>query len=241
MKLEISPELEIQVGLIAAGRPCAVVDDFLLNPEAAVEYACAHADAFLEQERAYPGCVLPVPDEPMRPVYDFLRKEMSRLFPFCRGGIHFHTQFSLATLQPADFSWIQRLCHTDPQLAPGRANYAALLYLFEDPGLGGTGFYRWRDPEYWQQMTALQRDDPEAGLEELQERFAMFREPPRYMTASNEAAELLDQVPARYNRLVFYSGDLPHSAYIEHPGRLSADPARGRLTLNCFLDTIPRQ
>ena len=68
----------------------------------------------------------------------------------------------------------------------------------------------------------------------------MFRDPPCYMTESNEAAELLDRVPAKYNRLVFYSGDLPHSAYIENPELLSSDPARGRLTLNCFVSALPK-
>jgi hypothetical protein len=166
---------------------------------------------------------------------------MSRLFRFCRGGIEFYSQFSLTTLRPEQFTWIQRLCHTDPRLAPGRVNYAALLYLFENPDLGGTGFYRWKDSGFWQEMTALQRDDPSAGLDILRERFEMFREPACYMTESNEAAELLDKVPAKFNRLVFYSGELPHSAWIEHPDLLSNDPRQGRLTLNCFVSAVPKR
>ncbi|MFC1740835.1 DUF6445 family protein [Pseudomonadota bacterium] len=152
----------------------------------------------------------------------------------------FHTQFSLATLQPDEFTWIQRLCHSDPRLEPGRVNYAALLYLFEKPEMGGTAFYRWKDKEFWQDMSVRQRDDPNAGLDLLEEKFQMFRDPPCYMTESNEAAELLDMVPAKFNRLVFYSGDLPHSAYIEDPALLVADPTEGRLTLNCFVSAIPK-
>jgi hypothetical protein len=240
MRLQINPRLEIQGSMITDQHACVVVDDFLLNPQSLVDHAVEHASEFIEPERAYPGRILPVADESLEPLYRFIRYEMTRLFPFCRGGAEFHTQFSLATLQPADFTWIQRLCHTDPKLQEGRVNYAALLYLFDDPELGGTGFYRWRDEDYWQRMTALQRDDPEAGFQELCDRFEMFRDPPRYMTSSNEAAELLDVVPARFNRLVFYSGDLPHNAHIEHPERLSPDPATGRLTLNCFVNAIPR-
>jgi hypothetical protein len=90
-------------------------------------------------------------------------------------------------------------------------------------------------------MTALQRDDPSAGLDILRERFEMFREPACYMTESNEAAELLDKVPAKFNRLVFYSGELPHSAWIEHPDLLSNDPRQGRLTLNCFVSAVPKR
>jgi hypothetical protein len=240
MKLQVNPKLEIQAVRLGGGAICVCIDDFLLNPSAAVDYAAVNAVHFEMPERAYPGLILPVPDEPLAEINRFIQKEMSRMFGFCRGGIDFHSQFSLATLQPEDFSWIQRLCHTDPRLEPGRANYAGLLYLFDRPELGGTGFYRWKDRAYWQKMTALQRDDPTAGLEELEARFRMFRDPARYMTESNEAAELLDQAPARYNRFIFYSGELPHSAFIEHPELLSADPRRGRLTLNCFVSALPK-
>ena len=240
MRLEVNPQLEIQAVRLSEDQLCVVVDDFLLNPQDAVDYACEHAAEFTMLERAYPGLVLPVEEQPLRAVYRFIRGEMSRLFPFCRSGLNFHTQMSLATLQPEEFTWIQRLCHSDPRLEPGRVNFAALLYLFHDPAMGGTGFFRWRNPEYWQRMTALQRDDPQAGLEELRSRFRMFREAPCYMSATNEAAELIDTVPARFNRLVFYSGELPHNASITDPSLLSADPARGRLTLNCFVSALPK-
>ncbi len=240
LKLKINPELVIEAAEITDGYNCVVIDDFLLNPRELVDYACEHADEFIMLERAYPGVVLPVENDLVSTLNRFVRLEMSRLFSFCRGGIEFHTQFSLATVQPEDFTWIQRLCHSDPRLEPGRVNFAALLYLFDKPELGGTGFYRWKDPEFWQQMYAGQLDDPAGGLEILQQRFQMFRDPPCYMTESNEAADLLDRVDAKFNRLVFYSGDLPHSAYITRPELLSADPAQGRLTLNCFTSALPK-
>jgi len=241
MQLHLNPRLEMQAVQVTDGHLCIVIDDFLQNPDEAVGFACARADHFEPQERAYPGLVLPVANEPLAEMNRFIQLELSRLFRFCRGGIEFHSQFSLTTLQPEEFSWIQRLCHTDPRLAPDRVNFAALLYLFDNPDLGGTGFYRWKNPGFWQEMTAMQRDDPAAGLDILQERFEMFRRPACYMTESNEAAELLDKVPARFNRLVFYSGELPHSAWISQPGLLSPDPARGRLTLNCFVSALPKR
>lgn len=241
MKLQVNPATELQVVRITDKQLCVVVDDFLQNPGDAVEFACARIGEFEPQERAYPGRVLPVPNEPLAALNRFIQMEMSRLFRFCRGGIGFFSQFSLTTLQPEEFSWVQRLCHTDPRLAPDRVNFAALLYLFDNPELGGTGFYRWKDPDFWQEMTALQKDDPSAGLDILQDRFEMFRKPACYMTDSNEAAELLDQVPARFNRLVFYSGELPHSAWIKRPDLLSEDPRQGRLTLNCFVSALPKR
>ncbi len=238
--LKVNPRLDIQAARITHNQNCVVIDDFLLNPEQAVEHACRHKSGFIMQERAYPGYVLPVDNRYLEEVNRFIQREMSRLFPICRGDMDFHSQYSLATLQPEEFTWVQRLCHTDPRLAPGRVNYAALLYLFTDPAMGGTGFYQLKEPEFWIEMTRVQRDDPDAGLEVLREKYALFRDPACYMTKSNEVADLLDVVPARYNRFVFYSGDLPHSAYITSPELLNGDPAKGRLTLNCFVSALPK-
>ncbi len=240
LALKINTALEITAVAVTEQHACVVIDDFLQNPDEVVAYASARAADFSMPERAYPGVVLPLANNMMAPLNRFIQMEMSRLFSFCRGGIEFHAQLSMTTLQPRDFSWIQRLCHTDPKLADGRRNYAALLYLFRDPALGGTGFFRWKNPEFWAEMSTRQRDDPLAGLDELQQGYAMFREPACYMTQSNDAAELIDTVPARFNRLVFYPGDLPHNAAIEHPELLSSDPAKGRLTLNCFASVLPK-
>ncbi len=74
----------------------------------------------------------------------------------------------------------------------------------------------------------------------LQEHFPTYRKPARYMTGSNEIAELLCTIPARFNRPVFYSGDVPHSATIAAPELLSTDIRKGRLTLNVFADVLPK-
>jgi hypothetical protein len=73
----------------------------------------------------------------------------------------------------------------------------------------------------------------------LEERVPPYRKPPVYMTESTEIAERLDLVEARYNRLVFYSGDIPHSAQISAPQLLTSDIRSGRLTLNCFASVRP--
>ncbi len=132
------------------------------------------------------------------------------------------------------------MCHTDPTTAPDRTCYAALVYLFENEGLGGTGFYRWRELELVLKAKAIEREDPGKSLAFLQEHFPTYRKPARYMTGSNEIAELLCTIPARFNRLVFYSGKVPHSAAITAPELLSSDTRKGRLTLNIFADVLPK-
>ncbi len=74
----------------------------------------------------------------------------------------------------------------------------------------------------------------------LQEHFPTYRKPACYMTGLNEIAELLCTIPARFNRLVFYSGNVPHSAAITAPELLSSDTRKGRLTLNIFADVLPK-
>jgi hypothetical protein len=41
-------------------------------------------------------------------------------------------------------------------------------------------------------------------------------------------------VPAKWNRLIFYDGDVFHTSDIREAGKLSDDPDSGRLTLNGF-------
>jgi hypothetical protein len=86
MQLQINPTLEIQASQVADGQVCVVIDDFLLNPGEAVQYACAHADDFVMLERSYPGVVLPVDNLLLEVINRFIQREMSRLLPFCRGG-----------------------------------------------------------------------------------------------------------------------------------------------------------
>jgi hypothetical protein len=57
---------------------------------------------------------------------------------------------------------------------------------------------------------------------------------PAYPTATNAYFEKMATVPAAFNRAVFYDGSIYHSGDIRHPELLSADPEKGRLTINAF-------
>ena len=232
--IEINPDPDIQVRQISEDSHCIIVDNFLRNPEAIVEFACANAEKFELQDVGYPGVLYDVDRTAMSEVQRFIRSHMSRQFSFLKGDIRTTTYLSMATRQPEELSPLQRLCHSDPRERTDRRNYAGLVYLFEDEALGGTGFYRWKEQKRIEEATALELENPGSSLEFLREHFAMYREAPQYMCGNNEVAELLLDVPARFNRFVFYSGDVPHSALIPQPELLSADFSKGRLTLNCF-------
>lgn len=238
--LIVNPDASIREERISDRHSCVIVDDFLQDPQAVVAFASDHTTDFSIPERSYPGMVLDIDAAAMADTYRFLRSHMSRIFGFLRGGIRFSTILSMTTLQPEELSNLQRLCHTDPRSSPDRANYASVLYLFRNDELGGTAFYRWKEQGAIEEATALDLEAPEKALSFLSERFATFSEPARYLTESNEIAEKLAMIPARFNRLIFYLGDLPHSAWIDKPHLLATNPAEGRLTLNCFASVRPR-
>ena len=238
--IEINSDLKIRVTEIAPGYSCVIIDDFLREPHALIEYAAQNADAFYAAERSYPGLLHNVDNQAMQYITRFIRTSMGKQFSFLRGGVETSTLLSMATLQPDELSNLQRLCHSDPRGRFDRRNFAGLVYLFENEELGGTGFYRWKEMELITQATALDLEDAQRALAFLQKHFPTYNAPACYMSGSNEIAELLVEVPARFNRFVFYSGDVPHSANISSPEHLSGDFRSGRLTLNCFASVRPR-
>ena len=237
---EINPDLQIGQQPIDSDQVCVVIDDFLLNPEQVVAFALDHANEFSMPERSYPGLVLELDNSFMADIYGYFRSKMSRQYDFLRGDIEYSTLLSIATLQPEDFTCLQRLCHSDPRATAGRENFAGLVYLFDNTELGGTGFYRWKERTTIERATAMEEETPGSAMEYLQEKFEMFREPASYLTGSNEVAELLTMIPPKFNRLIFYPGDIPHSAYITAPELLSDDVSNGRLTLNVFASVWPK-
>ncbi len=236
----INPAASVEMHSVD-GADYAIVDDFLADPHAVVEFAYANAERFEMPPKSYPGLVMDIGRLHIEPVRRFLRSNLSRQFDFLRGGIELMPMFSMTTLQPDELSNLQRIPHTDPYAPSGRRNYAGLCYLYGNPDLGGTAFYEWRDRKLIEEATALELENPDKALEFLKERFPTYNQPPSYMTDSNEIATRLEVVPARFNRFLFYPGDLLHSAQIEQPEKLTSDLSTGRLTLNCFATVSPRQ
>ena len=240
MMFEINSNPKISRLEIVDDKFCLIVDDFLLDPHGTVQFARAHSEEFELQASGYPGMLMQGDDKQLADIYGFIRKNVSREMGFFRGGIKLSTFFSIATLRPEELNWAQRMCHTDPQTEIARANFAGLLYLFENIELGGTGFYRFRNRDIVEQATSIGASDPLGALACLKEHLSMYSESPRYLTESCEVAELLKLIPARFNRAIFYSGDLPHSAYINTPELLSTDVTTGRLTLNFFASVLQK-
>ncbi len=123
--LKLNPGLTVKTLALQDGRRCAIVDDFLRDPQRAVAYARDHAAELSRPLRSYPGMILRIGPDLLSEVYRFIRSSMSRHFAFLRGDIKYSAYFGMTTLQPQDFIWQQRLCHVDPRVEVGRDNYAA--------------------------------------------------------------------------------------------------------------------
>ena len=241
------PRIRINTGAIirreaiSEDHHCVIVDDFLQNPRELVEFGAQNNVDFSTAKSHYPGMFNDFDDDAMTEFYRFIRSQMTKHFPFLRGDMKMSTFLSMVTFRPDELSVLQRMCHTDPAPDPGRTPYAALLYLFETEELGGTSFFSyWKKHGLLKEVEAMELEEPDKAHEFLLANFPTFSEHAKYMTESNEIAELLCTIPARFNRMIFYSGRIPHNAAITAPELLSKDCRKGRLTLNVFADVLPK-
>ncbi|MEO0422532.1 MAG: DUF6445 family protein [Pseudomonadota bacterium] len=237
--IAVNPAAKVEIREIGDGRRCAIVDDFLQDTASLVHYSQAHASEFHIRPHTYPGPGRVIGALCMEEIQRFIRSQLSRHFPFHRSAIKLTAGLSMVTLRPEQLSNFQRICHIDPRHAEDRRTFAGLVYLFDKPELGGTAFYRWKQQAMAFEAMAMELRDPQAAHRLLQERSAYYREAPRYMTESNDVAELMEVVPAKWNRFVFYDGEYPHSGHITRPELLTQDFTTGRLSLNLFASVRP--
>ena len=225
-----NPQPRIERVDVAGLHSAWVVDDILLDPASLRNAATARHGAFTAaRSNAYPGLECPLGPEVSQPLSDFFLQHI-RARLGARRALSMYSRLSLATLQPHQLRPLQRLCHRDRfGVGPDQVVGACTLYLFDQPALGGTGFYRPKRPidEINADIQRWNLLDDAAFTQEI-------GAPPGYLTASNAHFDLAAVVPAAYNRAVFYDGGFFHSSHITDPALLSSDPARGRLTLNGF-------
>jgi hypothetical protein len=228
--LRFSPIPRVSDVPIGGGQACLVFDDVLADPQAWIEFGAARRDAFAESpDNAYPGPELQLPAATVAALDGFFAQHARRALGG-RRTLRATARLAIATRQPEDLAPRQWLCHVDRmQAVPGEAIAASVLYLFADPALGGTAFFRPRRP--LADVASLVQDSATLSPAGFRIRSGL---PRGYMTTSNPWFERVAAVPARFNRLIFYPGSVFHSADITAPERLDPDPRRGRLTLNGF-------
>jgi hypothetical protein len=215
------------------GQTIVFIDDFLEDPHALVEAACAarfEPPAGAAGKKGYPGLRAPAPAPYTQAVTELLdplvkvNLGVPRHLPV-KVGL---SAFSLTTTPPGELGPLQRTPHFD---ASTPHHMAALLWLCAESH-GGTGFYRHNATDL-QRITAENR---ERYLDAYHEEVNRSHPPLRYFDRSDAQFTFLGMMPARFNRLVVYPGSLLHTACINPACSLSADPRLGRLTVNTFYD-----
>ena len=210
---------------------CFVLDDALLEPERLVDFAVAEQTRFQQAPfNAYPGRELPMPADFTAGLEQAFNGRVRNLLGG-RRTLRTTSRLAMVTTAPADLEPRQRICHRDSAwIDPSHAIAASVLYLFHDPVLGGTGFYRPRHSEA--EIARLVHDSSTLDRAAFDARRPGIAQD--FMRASNAWFERIGGVAAAWNRMIFYDGRLFHSGEIGPPERMLADPRAGRLTLNGF-------
>ena len=224
-----NPAPRISVIQITSEQVGVVVDDALSDPEALIDWAAAQTFE-PPREYRYPGLVLEAPAAITQLVGEhFAEHARSRLK--ARRTLGVTVRLSMVTVPPSELDPIQWQCHRDRVAAePDKVIFTAMvLYLFRNPAVGGTSFYRPRLSS--DQTDRMIADSQMMEADEFSARYGLRA---GYMSGSNPYFERTTSVAAAWNRMIYYDGGLFHSADIGEPSRLSQDPRAGRLTLNGF-------
>jgi hypothetical protein len=229
-----NPAAKVSTVPIDAGESCFVIDDALANPSGLVDWAASQSFGS-PVGVAYPGLVVDTPPQVTNAVASYFAEHVrGRLGG--RRTLSVTVRLSLVTLAPADLRPVQWQCHRD-RLGPATpdARLAAMVaYLFRNPVFGGTSFYRPRQDE--EETRRMISDAARLDGAEFSARYGVEA---GYLSGSNRYFERIAEVPAAWNRMLYYNGDLFHSAEVGAPAHLNADARAGRLTLNGFFACRP--
>ena len=225
-----NPQPRIERLDFANGQFCLVVDDALRRPERLRQFAVEHRDRFVHAPfNAYPGIELPMPPDITAQLNEFFMLHIRSLLGG-RRTLKMNCRMAMVTVPPHALEARQRLCHRDSAwIAPDHSIAASVLYLFEDPALGGTSFYAPKQTP--QETDLLVHDSSTLDNAAFSARYDVAQ---AYMTGSNAYFERIGRAPAQWNRMIFYDGRIFHSGEVGSPQALSGDPLTGRLTLNGF-------
>jgi hypothetical protein len=230
MTLQVRP-LDSQIQFLQLGQertPLLVIDKLLLDTDWLHQQA-QQAMYSAQADNYYPGIRAASPLLYQQAVSQALFPLLHNVFaPKATGLRTLMSAFSIATSKVQDLRPIQMVPHFD---AVEPMQLAMVHYLCSEE-FGGTSFYRHNETGF-ERITAARLPDY-AQLLKQQAKAARLHEAPGYMNGSTPLFERIFQVAAQHGRAVIYPGNLLHSGDIQ-AARLSADPARGRLTISSFL------
>ena len=217
----------LHVGL--EGEAVVVVDNASGDPTRLVDIATKRT-TFTPAAQAgsgYPGLLAPAPVAYINAMVGFVLPLI--VAHFATGPVapaRARGNFSLVTTPPEALNPDQRIPHVD---TADRLQFATVHFLSPD-NADGTGFFRHRATGF-ETIDAERLPAYRASLD----RERVDPPPSGYRIESDAQFERIGAIEARYDRLVLYRAALLHSGLVSHLPDAAADPARGRLTGNLFL------
>ena len=208
------------------GEPLVVIDRFSGMVESLFE--AGYGATYQHAGAAYPGIRSWADPSYLDRRRDLMMQIMQRVFGFTRGARLDASTFSLVTLGEHELAPLQRIPHYDH--ASGEV--IAVMHYLQGPESGGTAFYRHRRTGF---ETVTPQREPAYNRALAEDERAYGMPPARFCHGDTAWFEQIDEVEAQPDRLVLYRGRQLHSGVIPDPQALSADPRRGRLTINMFL------
>ncbi len=207
------------------------IDNFLADPLRLVDFAKASTFApyaAAAQRKGYPGVRAAAPAElglALREKIDSIVRREYEISPE-RSIKPLQDALCMLAVPEVELGPLQRIPHFD---ASSPYFFATLLFLC-DARHGGTGFYRHNLTGY-EAITPERADHYlDISYDELNSKLVERR----YFSDSNEVFTKIGFVPAEFNRLLIYRGNILHSANILSDTSITTDPAVGRLTANIF-------
>lgn len=210
----------------AEDQPVVVIDGFAPDPQRLRDDAGFLS--FRSMGEHYPGIRAPVAARMLQPFLDALAPVVAETFGARRMAV-VDAFYSLVTTPPASLAPIQRLPHFD-EMAPTRL--ALLHYLAADEG-SGTAFFRHLATGY-ESIDAARYPTYRRSLDADLRRHGL--PPPGYIAGDTPVFEQVALHRGSFNRAILYRSNTLHCAAIPPDMVFSTDPAKGRLTVNTFLD-----
>lgn len=226
----LTPSRALSLERIGAERePVLLVEGAMTRPDDLVEYAASEVafEPVWGPSGGYPGVRAPAPLDYVEALVRALDPTIRRAFGLERAKLaRAECSFSLVTLPPERLAPLQRIPHVD---TTDPLQFALLHYLC-DSRHGGTAFYRHRATGFETLTPERQAAYEALRASEIQDVAAA------YIDGDSRHYERTAAFDAAFDRILVYRSRIFHSGRIAADQALSADPRRGRLTANIFIN-----
>lgn len=208
-------------------QPVVVIDGFF--PDAAALRSFAFTSNFEAARNFYPGVRAPLPDNYWSETQiRIVQIAIARAFALSGAINVIDASFSIVTTPRDQLSVGQRLPHPDA-FSPRQI---ALVHFLSHDLSEGTAFYRHRSSG----LQSITEQDRQNYFQQLEEQLNRHGPPPcDYIRGDTDMFEQIHAVEGKFNRAILYRGQQLHSGAIGPNTLLSADPAKGRLTVTAFM------